>query len=170
MQFCIRHRRPPASGTAAPFSIERKSYLFSYRRIGFVPAGDNPVPESDNCRKVIGPLPGVYRMVRMRFSPSITLQRYEKSRAKCKLVCDFAETEYLRRSQSTHKPRAKANIFAILPVYSIAQRSAGRSLGAAEARCSRPAGPLRARPPQAAARKRISIGCSDSFLILPFSF
>ena len=37
-------------------------------------------------------------------------------------------------------------------VYSTSKRSAGRSLRPAEARSSRPAGPLRARPPQAASR------------------
>ncbi len=50
---------------------------------------------------------------------------------------------------------------------SVAQRPAGRSLGAAEARNSRPAGPLRARPPQAAARTGYSpIVPQLSYLIL----
>ncbi len=62
-------------------------------------------------RAVFGPSSDNRRAVRMRFSPSITLQRYEKSRVETSGCLILPRRSIFDKVKDTNKPRAMPNLF-----------------------------------------------------------
>jgi len=166
-----REERAFAGRSCGPLRPCRRKCRFQtkLRLSRSIPSPSSPAAERTGLRREGAALrPGAAagcrsrsdRFCRQAFPPQLKLQAGASTKtaaASCRyFATDFAGKHFHRNRQLRARISAIRSLLGRRPfcMEAIAKRSAGRSLPAAEARSSRPAGPRRACPPQAAARIR----------------